>query len=1103
MKFIDFNNNTHIKRIVGIILVLLSTPLFFYLNRVQKLGTIKEELFASASRKGECFQGFCLGGDPEATLISRWLTFSFEYMELVLLGMIFAFAISGIVEAFIFPRKNQTMLFSPGLKGIFRGYILGPALNLCSACIVPVVNSLKNKGSSLESVIALTQGSSTLNFLSIIMIFTIFTPDLGWNRIITGAISVFLFGPIIARLTFGWKLKKEKTEQIKSINIEDNISFKNSMKEGLFDFGKITFSNVIKLGPIMIIAGFAAGLVIQFLSPGIIDNYLGNNLKGIIIASTIGVLINVPLLFEIPLVVALLLLGMGVAPAATLLFTAASGGPITYWGLSKVLPKISVTYYALMIWILGISTGLISLLIININNSGISGGIKLTDNQPIIRESKETINSIQTTKTELKEPEIITNILKEHTITQKLLTKENDNSNFDIKYFKQLDNETLKGPMEVWNYRPGVVIFDFDRDNDMDFFITNGTEYSNILYLNNSDGTFTNIANEAGLGDKKLNGSGAVACDINNDGFQDLYIGARGFNGDGLDFRSQINNNNTEFIGIEDRLFLNMKNGQFKDITRKAFKENLNYRSASSIACADINNDGYLDLYVTNLIDEDFFMSSLFWPSHPGHYNLLYKNNGDLTFDEIAKEAGINGPQVIMLNPEGKEIIFKDKSDKEYMGYNPDVKDKNLNRVGDPTGPTHAAAFFDHDEDGDQDLWVASDGDQLHIYRNDSANGKILFTHISKDMGLDIIGNWMGFAISDFNNDGKQDVFITNAGPHSRIITESMPSPKPKPGGDCKYHEKHNLGTCLHSFLINKGIVETDNNNIIPKFEEFSEKTNVIPSPFMPAEAAIKTNIKPGMNIPLGIGAYDFGYGVTAFDFNNDTIKDIYWIGSEVGRGEGPGGNVYPSAGRMLQGKPDFSYEDITIRSRLLDIQGINYNNYFNNLEENIYPDNKYNLKYKVHTKYHENGKGLAHGDLNGDGYVDLIATNSSGPVWSGTLDDAGGPFYVWINGGGKNNWINLKLTGRMGIDNTGSNSDGIGAKVYLIYKDKNNQKSIQMQEVIAGSSYLSMDSTNLEFGLSDIEIIDEIRIIWPSGIIQKLYSINVNQHLDIIEIKK
>ena len=71
--------------------------------------------------------------------------------------------------------------------------------------------------------------------------------------------------------------------------------------------------------------------------------------------------------------------------------------------------------------------------------------------------------------------------------------------------------------------------------------------------------------------DKKLNGSGAVACDINNDGFQDLYIGARGFNGDGLDFRSHIDNNNTEFTGIEDRLFLNMKNGQNTDLNKPKF----------------------------------------------------------------------------------------------------------------------------------------------------------------------------------------------------------------------------------------------------------------------------------------------------------------------------------------------------------------------------------------------------------------------------------------------------------------------------------------------------------------------------------------------------
>ena len=1072
MKLLNLNINIHKKRLIGIILILISTPLFFFLNRFQKLGTIKEELFTAASRKGECFQGFCVGGDPDATLISRWINFSFEYLELVLLGMIFAFVIAGIVESFIFPRKENTRFFEPGIKGAIRGYIIAPALNLCSACIVPVVNSLKNKGSSLESVIALAQGSSTLNFLSIIMIFTIFSSELGWNRIIAGAISVFLFGPIISRLTYGINQKNEIPNTIPSLSIEKNISFTKSIKEGLKDFFDITKSNVIKLGPIMIIAGFIAGLIIQFLSAETINEYLGNNFKGVIIASTIGVLINVPLLFEIPLVVTLLLLGMGIAPASTLLFTAASGGPITFWGLGKVLPKRSIFYYACLIWILGVITGSISIFM---SGNNMSLGIKLTDNEPIIKQT--TFNNDSA------------NNLNNNNINSSSYTKNQNSDNYEFKPFNQLTYEHFNGNTEVWNYRPGVVIFDFDRDSDMDFLVTNGNEYSNFLYQNDGQNKFTDISIDAGLGDKNFNASGAVACDINNDGYQDLYIGGKGFNGDGLDFRSL--QDSKKFIGTEDRLYLNLKNGKFKDITKSAFGNNLNYRSASSVICADINNDGYLDIYVTNLIDEDFFMSSLFWPSHPGHYNLLYQNNGNETFKEISKEAGVHGPEVIMLNPEGKGIYFSDQSGKEYMGFNPLVKDKNSNLVGDPTGPTHAAVFFDHDGDGDQDLWVASDGDQLHVYRNDSSKEKILFNHISKELNLNIIGNWMGFAVSDFNNDLIEDVFITNAGPHQRIERSGINSPTIKPGGDCKYHELHELGSCLHLFLINQ-----KNNN---SFENKSEKIHVIASPYLPAEATIKS-IKKEAKIPKGLGAYDFGYGVTAFDFNNDTIKDLYWLGSEVGRGEGPGGNIYPSAGRMLMGLPDLKYEDITVRAQLLDIQGINYNKYFSNLKPNEIPDEKYNLKYKVHTKYHENGKGLAHGDLNGDGYVDLIGTNSSGPVWSGTLDDAPGPFFVWINGGGNNNWINIKLTGRQGIDKTGSNSDGVGAKVFIESKDTNNNKSIQMQEVRAGSSYLSMNSINLEFGLGDIEIIDKITVIWPSGITQILKNINSNQQINIIE---
>ncbi len=112
------------------------------------------------------------------------------------------------------------------------------------------------------------------------------------------------------------------------------------------------------MGPIMVVAGFASGLAIQWITPETVSTYLGNDLTGIAIAATFGLLINVPLLFEIPLVALLLLLGMGVAPAATLLFTAAAAGPITFWGLSKVMPRRAIATFAITTWVLGAIGGL-------------------------------------------------------------------------------------------------------------------------------------------------------------------------------------------------------------------------------------------------------------------------------------------------------------------------------------------------------------------------------------------------------------------------------------------------------------------------------------------------------------------------------------------------------------------------------------------------------------------------------------------------------------------------------------------------------------------------------------------------------------------------
>ena len=93
----------------------------------------------------------------------------------------------------------------------------------------------------------------------------------------------------------------------------------------------------------------------------------------------------------------------------------------------------------------------------------------------------------------------------------------------------------------------------------------------------------------------------------------------------------------------------------------------------------------------------------------------------------------------------------------------------------------------------------------------------------------------------------------------------------------------------------------------------------------MPPLALNEANIDPGWPVPTGLGAYEFGYGTSFFDFDNDGHQDLYWLGSEVNRGEGPGGEIIESPGRMLRGDGSGGFEDITVRARLLDIVDVDY----------------------------------------------------------------------------------------------------------------------------------------------------------------------------------
>ena len=658
-------------------------------------------------------------------------------------------------------------------------------------------------------------------------------------------------------------------------------------------------------------------------------------------------------------------------------------------------------------------------------------------------------------------------------------------SSSTVTPFTQFKLSPEKGPSLIWNPRPGVAIFDYDRDGDLDFYVTSDKGNANVLYQNDGQGTFHDVAREAGVEAIEKTSTGVVACDLNNDGFQDLYVGSQGTIGDRLDFRSP-----SEGQGNKDVLYLNNGDGTFTDITDAAFGDAVNLRSAMSIACADVDGDQWLDLYVGNLLDQDFRHYQRPW--HAGNYNVLYRNNADLTFTDVSESAGVKGTQILMRYPDGSPVLFEDPETGEwYEGYDPTVTDAGGNRVGEPTAQTHAVLFFDNDDDGDPDLWVANDGDRLLIYRNDSTPGNIRFTSVAGEMGIDRVGAWMGFALGDYDGDADLDVFVTNFGFHHRLRRRPT-----TPGGSCAYHDQFPWGNCLSSLLRNDGRQDVPGVGLLGRFIDVAPMTQVDPSPLMPPESLEPDAIHPEWATPTGLAAYDFGFGTTFFDYDNDGDRDLYWLGSEVERGEGPGGLAFPGAGRMLESDGRGAFRDITVRARLLDIDRVDYS-ILDPQDPGFDPDAQ-----RINPRFHENGKGLAHGDLNGDGYVDLIATNSSGVIRTRPgIAKLPGPLFVWMNGGGDNHWVTLRLRGRMAIDGTGSNADGIGARVYVTTRPNGaDNPLVQVDEVHGGSSYLSMHSIDLEFGLGQADRVEQIEVLWPSGRQQTLTDVEVDQVLLIEE---
>jgi hypothetical protein len=346
----------------------------------------------------------------------------------------------------------------------------------------------------------------------------------------------------------------------------------------------------------------------------------------------------------------------------------------------------------------------------------------------------------------------------------------------------------------------GCAFFDYDNDGWMDAFILGGRRLegippgaSNRLYHNNRDGTFTDVTAKSGLTDAGW-ACGVCVGDYNNDGFEDLYLTYYGQN----------------------RLYRNNGDGTFTDVTEKAGLHNPRTRFGSGCTFVDYNRDGLLDLFVSNYVEIDLATApkpSMQVPNcnfegvptncGPGGlampFHSLYRNNGDGTFTDVSKEAGIAALRnsygfttvAFDADEDGWQDIFIacDATPSLLLMNNHDgtfreealLRGIALGSAGEPLGGM-GVGIGDFDLDGHLDLVKTHFVNQATgIYRN---NGKGEFEDLTFRAGLGgerRFSSW-GTGLVDLDNDGYPDIFIVagTVAPELERVYNKYPARNPR-----------------------------------------------------------------------------------------------------------------------------------------------------------------------------------------------------------------------------------------------------------------------------------------------------------------------------------
>ncbi|APY07639.1 hypothetical protein BWZ20_04690 [Winogradskyella sp. J14-2] len=528
------------------------------------------------------------------------------------------------------------------------------------------------------------------------------------------------------------------------------------------------------------------------------------------------------------------------------------------------------------------------------------------------------------------------------------------------------------------------------------------------------------------------NGGGIATGDINNDGLPDLYFVA-----------------NTG----DNKLYLNKGNLKFEDISEKA---NISGKASwqTGVSMVDINNDGFLDIYicaVSKLLDFE------------GH-NELYINNGDNTFTERSKEFGLDfvghstqayffdfdkddDLDVYLVNHAVHTALSHGRADmrnnrqplvgdvllRNDNGKFIDVSEQ-ANIYGGGNGYGLSASIADFNNDGWEDIYVCNDFHEDDYFYVNNQNGT--FTEQLANSFTTISRFSMGSDAADINGDGYQDLITLDMLPFDeRVIKETE-------GDDSMF----NLQTRLNKL----GYKDQYSRNML----QLNNAGNYF------TEAAFINNVADT----------DWSWSPLFADYNNDGHQDLFISNGILRRPNGLDFKKYISS--AFKGRSES--------------EGIEW--LYNSVNE-MGSGKVSNQIFKGDSKTFENKTGLwienqptlsngtIYADLDLDGDLDLVTNNfgETAGLYENTTNNS-------------KNYISFDF------EYKGSNKEGIGTKVLVF-----NKGTLQFKQLFKSRGFLSSVDSKLHFGLGDAVKVDSIKVIWPNNEFKTIKDLNINTTLNII----